>query len=360
MAISIEGKIDDVNEATVRATGLPRGLLVGRDFSEFFTEPERARQSYQTVFSDGVVRDFPLTLRHCTGTLMPVLYNASTYLNAEGKVLGVFAAARDVTQTRSMEEELRRLNATLEQKVQERTADLTQANEELESFAYSVSHDLRSPLRAIDGFSLKLVKSSGDVLDQEGRRLLQVVRDNALRMGQLIDDLLRFSRLGRRELEVSRVDMEVLAKSVATELLVLENERQIEFSCGELPPAQGDPALLREVWLNLLSNAIKFSRRRPVAHISVGGAVEGAEVSYWVKDDGDGFDMAYAGKLFGVFQRLHRQDEFEGTGVGLALVQRILHRHRGHIEGEGHLESGAIFRFSLPSAVPFVPGAPPP
>ncbi len=360
MAISIEGKIDDVNEATVQATGLPRGLLVGRDFSEFFTEPERARQGYQKAFSMGVVRDFPLTLSHCTGTLMPVLYNASTYLDREGKVLGVFAAARDVTQTRSMEEELRRLNATLEQKVQERTADLTQANEELESFAYSVSHDLRSPLRAIDGFSLKLVKSSGDVLDQEGRRLLQVVRDNALRMGQLIDDLLRFSRLGRRELEVSRVDMELLAKSVATELLDLENDRLIEFSCGELPPAQGDPALLREVWLNLLSNAIKFSRRRPVAHISVGGAVEGAEVSYWVKDDGDGFDMAYAGKLFGVFQRLHRQDEFEGTGVGLALVQRILHRHRGHIEGEGHLESGAIFHFSLPSAVPFVPGAPPP
>lgn len=275
-------------------------------------------------------------------------------------MLGVFAAARDVTQTRSMEEELRRLNATLEQKVQERTADLTQANEELESFAYSVSHDLRAPLRAIDGFSLKLVKSSGDVLDQEGRRLLQVVRDNALRMGQLIDDLLRFSRLGRRELEVSRVDMEALATSVATELLALENDRQIAFSCGELPPAQGDPALLREVWLNLLSNAIKFSRRRPVAHISVSGAVEGAEVSYWVKDDGDGFDMAYAGKLFGVFQRLHRQDEFEGSGVGLALVQRILHRHRGHIEGEGHIESGAIFRFSLPSAVPLVSGAPPP
>jgi PAS domain S-box-containing protein len=194
MAISIEGKIDDVNEATVQATGLPRGLLVGRDFSEFFTEPERARQGYQEVFSEGLVRNYPLTLRHCTGTLMPVLYNASTYLDREGKVLGVFAAARDVTQTRSMEEELRRLNATLDQKVQERTADLTQANEELESFSYSVSHDLRAPLRAIDGFSLKLVKSSGDVLDQEGRRLLQVVRDNALRMGQLIDDLLHFSR----------------------------------------------------------------------------------------------------------------------------------------------------------------------
>ncbi|MCP9816906.1 PAS domain S-box protein [Synechococcus sp. GreenBA-s] len=358
--ISTQGKIEDVNEATVQATGLPRTLLVGRDFAEFFTEPERAKASYQKVFTEGVVRDYPLTLRHLSGTLMPVLYNASTYRDVRGQVIGVFAAARDVTQIRRMEEQLRSLNAGLEQKVQDRTTELSLANQELESFAYSISHDLRAPLRAIDGFSLKLVRGYGDQLDQEGRRLLQVVRDNALRMGQLIDDLLRFSRLGRRALECTPVEMEVLARGVAADLLDLEGDRRIDVSWGALPPAQGDPALLREVWLNLLANAIKFTRQRPVAHITVGGAVEGDEVRYWVQDDGAGFDMAYADKLFGVFQRLHRQDEFEGSGVGLALVQRILHRHGGHIEGEGHPDRGATFRFSLPLTVPPESAAPPP
>lgn len=360
VTISAAGKIEDVNEATVQATGLPRSLLVGRDFADFFTEPERAKAGYQKVFTEGLVRDYPLTLRHLSGTLMPVLYNASTYRGAGGQVIGVFAAARDVTQIRRMEEQLRSLNTSLEQKVQDRTTELSQANQELESFAYSISHDLRAPLRAIDGFSLKLVRGYGDQLDPEGRRLLQVVRDNALRMGQLIDDLLRFSRLGRRALESSPVEMEVLARGVAAELLDLEGDRQIAITWGALPPAQGDPGLLREVWLNLLANAIKFTRQRPVAHITVGGAVEGGEVRYWVQDDGAGFDMAYADKLFGVFQRLHRQDEFEGSGVGLALVQRILNRHGGHIEGEGHPDGGATFRFSLPLTVPPESAAPPP
>ncbi|WP_411876247.1 sensor histidine kinase [Vulcanococcus limneticus] len=346
--INAAGKLDDVNEATIQATGLSRSLLVGRDFADCFTESERAGRAYQTAFAEGSVRDYPLTLRHNSGNLTPVLYNASTYCDASGQVLGVYAVARDISPIRRMEEQLRSLNGSLEQEVQERTAELTQANQELESFAYSISHDLRAPLRAIDGFSLKLLRGYGDRLDAEGRRLLQVVRDNAQRMGTLIDDLLRFSRLGRRELETTRVDMEALARTMASELLVLEGDRQIEFHCGQLPQAQGDPNLLREVWLNLLSNAIKFSRSRALAHITVDGAVEKSELSYWVKDDGAGFDMAYADKLFGVFQRLHRQDEFEGSGVGLALVQRILHCHWGHIEGEGHTDIGATFRFSLP------------
>ena len=348
VTISPAGTIEDVNEATVQATGLPRGALRGRDFADFFTEPERARAGYQSVFQRGSVRDYPLTLRHVSGSLMPVLYNASTYRNAQGEVLGVYAAARDISQVRLMEEQLRSLNAELEARVQHRTEELTEVNQELEAFAYSVSHDLRAPLRAVDGFSHKVLKAYGDQLDSEGRRLLQVVRDNAQRMGQLIDDLLRFSRLGRRELLFEPVDMEALAKGVAAELLSGESERRITFNCGHLPAARGDAALLREVWANLIGNAIKFSRGRERAHISVAGHQEGDQVVYRVQDDGAGFDMAYADKLFGVFQRLHRQDEFEGTGVGLALTQRILHRHQGRIWGEGQPDGGAIFHFSLP------------
>ncbi|MEI6029780.1 MAG: PAS domain S-box protein [Synechococcaceae cyanobacterium ELA739] len=348
VTISPAGTIEDVNDATVQATGLPRGALQGRDFADFFTEPERARAGYQSTFQRGTVRDYPLTLRHVSGSLMPVLYNASTYRNAKGEVLGVYAAARDISQVKQMEEKLRNLNAELEARVQQRTEELTEANQELEAFAYSVSHDLRAPLRAVDGFSHKLLKLYGEQLDSEGQRLLQVVRDNAQRMGQLIDDLLRFSRLGRRELQVSPVDMETLAREVAADLLASESERQIEFCCGALPAARGDAAMLREVWANLIGNAIKFSRDRPVAHISVGGAAQAGVATYWVRDDGAGFDMAYADKLFGVFQRLHRQDEFEGTGVGLALAQRILHRHQGRIWGEGQPDGGATFQFTLP------------
>ncbi len=348
VTISPAGTIEDVNEATVQATGLPRGALQGRDFADFFTEPERARQGYQNAFQQGSVRDYPLTLRHVSGSLMPVLYNASTYRNGQGEVLGVYAAARDISQVQQMEEKLRSLNTELEERVQQRTEDLTEVNQELEAFAYSVSHDLRAPLRAVDGFSHKLLKTYSDQLDDEGRRLLQVVRDNAQRMGQLIDDLLRFSRLGRRELQIEPVDMEALARGVASDLLASESERRIEFSCGKLPEAKGDAAMLREVWVNLIGNAIKFSRDRPVAHITVAGEPQGSEAIYSVQDDGAGFDMAYADKLFGVFQRLHRQDEFEGTGVGLALSQRILHRHQGRIWGEGQPDGGATFHFTLP------------
>ena len=227
-------------------------------------------------------------------------------------------------------------------------AKLDDSNKELESFSYSVSHDLRAPLRAIDGFSRKVVNGYGDKLDDEGRRLLQVVRDNAQRMGQLIDDLLAFSRMGRREIELQPVDMDSLARSVASELRAAEPQRAVEFVCAPLPPAQGDAAMLRQVWANLLGNALKFSRRRQAALIEVGGRVDAGEIRYWVKDNGAGFDMQYADKLFGVFQRLHRQDEFEGTGVGLAIAQRIVHRHQGRIGGEGKPDAGATFWFTLP------------
>jgi len=193
-----------------------------------------------------------------------------------------------------------------------------------------------------------VVMGYGDKLDDEGRRQLQVVRDNAKSMGQLIDDLLAFSRMGRREMAWQPLDMDAMARGVADELRAAEPRRAIEFACSPLPRAWGDAAMLRQVWVNLLANAVKFTRQRQVAHIEVGGSVEGGEILYWVKDDGAGFDMWYSDKLFGVFQRLHRQEEFEGTGVGLAIAQRILHRHKGRIWGEGKADAGATFQFALP------------
>ncbi len=258
----------------------------------------------------------------------------------------------EVAKRQQAEMDIHQLNAELEERVSQRTAELVAANMELEAFSYSVSHDLRAPLRAIDGFSRKVLIGHGDKLDDEGRRQLQVVRDNAQRMGILIDDLLDFSRMGRREMAWQPLNMDVMVKAVADELRAAEPQRTLEFVISPLPQAWGDAAMLRQVWVNLLGNAVKFTRLRPVAHIEVGGSTKGGETLYWIRDNGAGFDMNYAAKLFGVFQRLHRQDEFEGTGVGLAIAQRIVHRHNGRIQGEGKPDAGATFRFALPLPTP--------
>ena len=346
--IKQDGSIQDVNEAMVIATGKDRKQLIGQDFSSYFSDPEKARIGYQKVFADGSVKDYELQMRHRSGSLLDVLFNARIFHNETGDVAGIIAVARDISERKRLERELNNLNESLEKRVTERTAELKAANEELEAFSYSVSHDLRAPLRAVDGFSRKVMLAYGDKLDQEGLRLLGVVRQNAVRMGKLIDDLLAFSRLGRREMHFVAVSMQDLAESSATELIELEPERQINFSCEAIPPCLGDPAMLKEVWMNLLSNAIKFTRQNNPAQIHVGSRIEGEFTIYWIQDNGAGFDMAYADKLFGVFQRLHSQEEFEGSGVGLALSQRIIHRHHGRIWGESQIGQGATFSFTLP------------
>ncbi|MBS1189783.1 MAG: domain S-box protein [Rhodocyclaceae bacterium] len=284
------------------------------------------------------------------GTHKIIWDSAVPLRRSDGSIYGAVTVNFDITRRKRAEAEIRRLNAELEQRVAERTAGLEAAVKELESFAYAISHDLRAPLRAVDGFSAKVAANYGDRLDDEGRRLLQVVRENALRMGRLIDDLLAFSRLGRREMTLQAVDMEAMARNLAQELRAAEPGRAIEFAFPPLPPAWGDPAMLRQVWVNLIGNAVKFTCRRPVAHIEIGGRSEGAENHYWVKDDGAGFDMRYAGKLFHVFERLHGPEEFEGTGTGLAIAQRIVLRHQGRIWGEGRPDAGATFHFALPAA----------
>ncbi len=222
------------------------------------------------------------------------------------------------------------------------------ANRELEAFSYSVAHDLRAPVRAIDGFSQMLEEDCGSRLNDEGRRVLKVIRDNTHKMGTLIDDLLDYSRLGRQDISRARVDMEALAKEVLSELLGQAAGRALSTSVGPLPPTRGDRTMLRQVWTNLLGNALKFSQGRDPARISVEGHLSNGEAVYIVRDNGAGFDMKYVHKLFGVFQRLHRQDEFEGTGVGLAIVSRVVGRHGGRVRAEGRLGEGSFFEFILP------------
>ena len=227
-------------------------------------------------------------------------------------------------------------------------AQLESANQELESFSYSVSHDLRAPLRVIDGFSLALLEDYGPSLPAEGQDLLARMRRQAQRMARLIEDLLEFSRLGRKALDVAPVDLAALAQAVVQELVQANVDRKVEVTVAPLPPAMGDRGLLRQVLTNLIGNAFKFTRQRRDARVEIGSRDEGGERVYYVRDNGAGFDIRYANTLFGVFQRLHPAAEFEGTGVGLALVQRIIHRHGGRVWGDARVNEGATFHFTLP------------
>jgi PAS domain S-box-containing protein len=343
VTINAEGKIMDVNLATENVTGVTRDQLTGSDFSDYFTEPEQARASYKQVFSQGYVSDYPLAIRHVSGKVTEVLYNASVYRNEQGKVAGVFAAARDVTEMK------RAVRDVAEMKKIE--TELRQANADLESFSYSVSHDLRAPLRAIDGFSAILREYYAAQLDVEGQRLFQVVSDNAKKMGKLIEDILFLSRANRYEMLINLIDMKALVQEVWDGLATDRTGRVIDFRLTDLPAACADTSALREVLQNLLGNAIKFTRGREPAIIEMAGYVEGKENIYFVRDNGVGFDMAYANKLFGLFQRLHSMTEFEGTGVGLAIVKRFIIKHGGRVWAEGKPGEGATFWFSLPSEI---------
>lgn len=588
VTINAEGRVMDVNKAAEDVTGVPREKLIGSDFSDYFTEPDKAREGYGKVFSIGFVKDYPLAIRHASGEITEVLYNAATFKNDKGEIQGVFAAARDVTALRAAEKALRKSYDELEHRVEERTAELKEseerlthaleagelgiwgldtktgkawrslrhdqifgyetllpewtyrmflehvmpedrkevdekfghaisrgeewnfecrirrtdgavrwiwaqgmprlnernevvsmvglvrditarkraeaeierlatfprlnpspiaetdmagnvqfvnlaaeklfpdirerglahpwladwealvntcrergtecserevtvagrwylqtihyvrgveririyglditerraaemelkertvqleaANKELEGFSYSVSHDLRAPLRAIDGFSSRLIRDFGDKLEEDGVRKLHAISRNAQQMGQLIDDLLSFSRLSRKEMHMSRVNMEAVARDVWGEIKELNPNRELDFKIVNMIPVFGDASLIRQVVVNLLSNAVKFTKDRKPAVIETGSCNEGNEITYYVKDNGVGFDMRYYDKLFGVFERLHRPEDFEGTGVGLAIVQRIIHRHGGRVWAEGKVNGGATFYFTI-------------
>jgi PAS domain S-box-containing protein len=257
----------------------------------------------------------------------------------------IYAGARDITRQKQNEEQIVQLNADL----QTRATQLETANKELEAFSYSVSHDLRAPLRHIDGFVKLLDKQAGEKVDERGRRYLNIIADSARQMGALIDDLLIFSRMNRAELRQAKVSLDSLVHEAIDGLHGEMDGRHIRWKIASLPEVKADPAMLRQVWVNLIANAVKYSRPREPAEIEIGSIdTQNGELVFFVRDNGVGFDMQYAHKLFGVFQRLHRAEEFEGTGIGLANVRRIIHRHGGRTWAEGKVDGGATFFFSLP------------
>ena len=517
VTISADGKITDVNAATEKVTGRSREELIGTDFSDYFTEPEKAQAGYSKVFRESAVKDYALELRHKDGHLTPVLYNAAVYRDEAGNVIGVFAAARDITERRraekiakldeartdsilrisqfpasslrelldyaldeaivlseskfgylyfyhedtqdfilhswskdvmaectianpqtdyklektgiwgevvrqrkpiivndfpaphplkkgypeghasllrffsvpvfsegrivavtgfankhieytdrdvsqmsllmdsvwkiverkQAEEEIKKLNQDLEARVAKRTTELEIINKELEAFAYSVSHDLRTPLRSIEGFSLALLEDYADRLDDTGKNYLTRVRNATMRMGHLIDDLLKLSRLSRNEMKRERIDLNAIGKDVAERLVQSHPERAAEFVIANGLTAYGDARLLTVALDNLFSNAWKFSEKNTRSVIEFGVIQRDNAEVFYVKDNGVGFDMAYAGKLFSPFQRLHSIDEFAGTGVGLATVKRVINRHGGRVWIESEVNKGTTVYFTL-------------
>ena len=461
VTISPDGKITDVNAATEAATGCSRHKLIGTDFCDYFTEPGQARAGYQQVFREGGVRDYELEIRHREGRITPVLYNASIYHDEAGAVVGVFAAARDITERKKRDQALRwsderyralltaiaqvvwttppggavedmpmwrqytgqsleqvrgwgwleavhpddrertaaiwaqaletrgiyeteyRIRSAdgqyrhfairgvpvlqedggvrewvgictdiherkqLEDRLRQRTLELENSVAELEAFSYSVSHDLRAPLRSIDGFSQILLEDYQEKVDAEGQDSLRRIRAASQNMGQLIDALLQLSRVMRSELQRETVDLSVLALATAAVVQKADPGRRVRFHIANGLQVRGDRRLLAVALQNLLQNAWKFTARNPQPSIEFGSTQREGKTAYYVRDNGIGFDMAYVGKLFTPFQRLHSKEQFEGTGIGLATVQRVIKRHGGKVWAEGAVGKGATFYFTL-------------
>jgi light-regulated signal transduction histidine kinase (bacteriophytochrome) len=322
--------------------------LLGQFVWIISADPEASRQAVLGKLNGAPPPEkFERTLRRKDGSTFPVQVRDQLVKGEDGAVIRIRTVLQDITERKLAEEKINQLNAELEQRVTERTVQLEAANKELEAFSYSVSHDLRAPLRAVDGFSQMVLEDYGPLLPEGCRQDLQTIRNSAQKMGKLIDDLLMFSRLNQLPLSKQSVDAGKLVRGVLEELNSQRNGRRIDLRVADLPPCQADPALLKQVWVNLLSNALKYTGKRESALVEIGCAMEKGRNVYFVRDNGAGFDMKYAHKLFGVFQRLHRAEDYEGTGVGLAIVQRVVHRHGGRVWAESAVDRGATFYFTL-------------
>jgi PAS domain S-box-containing protein len=326
------------NPAAERFLGYSAAEAIGKRTDEIVTlEVPSDRLDARERLAAGKAITNEGRIRRKDGSWVEMKASTVPVKDREGSLIGFVCIMHDMRETKQLVTKLR-----------EHARVVEEANRELDSFTYSVSHDLRAPLRAIDGFSRILVEDHGERMTPDEMRLVEVIRKNTLQMGQLIDDLLSFARLGRKELAMGHVDMKNLLIELVPEVLAGTEDRKIDLRAGTLPSATGDRSLLKQVWLNLLSNAVKYTRKRERAIIQIAAETGEHETIYSVEDNGAGFSMQYIDKLFGVFQRLHRNNEFEGTGVGLALVQRIVRRHGGRVWAEGQEDVGAKFFFALP------------
>ncbi len=336
VTIGPNGKITDANRSTETITGFTRDEIIGTDFSDYFTEPSKANMGYKEVFSKGIVRDYPLEIKHKTGDITPVLYNASVYKDESGEIIGVFAAARDITERKEAEK-------ILKQNLEE----LSRSNKELEQFAYISSHDLQEPLRMIASYLQLLERKYKGKLDDKADKYINFSVDGATRMQNLIDDILDFSRITTRAKELKPTDLESVYNGVISNLEVSIKETKADIVHDHLPVVMADNTQIAQVFQNLISNAIKFrSEDQPKINITTK-----EEEDHWlfaVQDNGIGIDSKHSDRIFEVFKRLHKKRDYPGTGIGLAITKKIVERHGGYIWVKSEIDKGSIFYFTLP------------
>jgi PAS domain S-box-containing protein len=350
--LDTEGRVITWNEGAERLEGYTEKEIIGKPIATFFTPDEVQagipKQALERAEAEGRTLSEGWRVRK-DGSRFWAQGILTALRDDDGQLRGFAKVSHDATRSKEAEDKIRRLNSELESRVVERTSQLEEANQELEAFSYSVSHDLRAPLRHIAGYVDILKAEISEKLDRKSRSHFNKIEESARQMGELIDALLAFSRMSRTEMHHDRVSLAGLVNEARRALKQETQGRSIEWQIGALPEVEGDPLMLRQVMINLLSNALKYTRTRSPARIEIGSKVN-SQVVFFIRDNGVGFDMEYADKLFGVFQRLHSTSEFEGTGIGLANVRRIIHRHGGHTWAEGEMDRGATFYFSLPKS----------
>jgi PAS domain S-box-containing protein len=342
-----DGLIVNINEKFTELTGYSRDESVGKSSLSIniWADPEDRRRVVAELGEKGFCENYEAVFNMKDGSRLTGIMSAKI-INILG-VPHIISVTRDITRRKEAEDEIRRLNAELEERVAERTAKLETVNKELEAFTYSVAHTMRAPLRALDGFSSIIMKKHSDKLGSEGNRLLNIIRSSSHEINNFITDMLEFLRVSLDKITLSRIDMKMLVNSVYLETISQEIRSRFVFSVGALPEAIGDPEMMRYLWSNLISNAVKYTLPKEERRIEIGSCMIEGENAYYIKDTGVGFDSKYKDKLFGVFHRLHRAEDFEGTGIGLAVVGRIVSRHGGRVWAEGEVGKGATFYFTL-------------